>query len=101
MQFTVCVYLAMIPAGIILWLLNYLLSNIKKEKVFEHINVKYLRIISYCCFAVAGISLVMSVWRILAFFVALAFAFVGLLMRVLKNVFEQAVYLKEENDLTV
>ena len=43
----------------------------------------------------------MTVWRLLAVIVVLAFAFMGLLLRVLKNVFEQAVLLREENDLTV
>jgi len=51
-QFVSCVYAAMIPAGIIVYMLNRLLSNIRKENVFEHDNVKCLRIISYCCFAV-------------------------------------------------
>ena len=101
LQFVVCVYLAMIPAGAILVLLDKLLTNIRKEKVFEHVNVKYLRVISYCCFAIAAIAAVMSLWRVLGLIIAAAFGFVGLLLRVLKNVFEQAVILREENDLTV
>ena len=100
-QFVSSVYAAMIPAGIIVYLLNRLLSNIRKGEVFEHENVKCLRIISYCCFAIAAVSAVMTVWRLLAVIVVLAFAFMGLLLRVLKNVFEQAVLLREENDLTV
>ena len=100
-QFVSCVYAAMIPAGIIVYMLNRLLSNIRKENVFEHDNVKCLRIISYCCFAVAAVSAVMTVWRLLALIVVLSFAVMGLLLRVLKNVFEQAVLLREENDLTV
>lgn len=100
-QFVVCVYAAMIPAGVILFLLNSLLTNIKSERVFETDNVRILRIISYCCFAIAFVSAVMVLWRLLASVVALAFAFMGLLLRVLKNVFEQAVVLREENDLTV
>ena len=43
----------------------------------------------------------MLYWRMLAGVVFVSFAFVGLLLRVLKNVFEQAVLLREENDLTV
>lgn len=100
-QFNIIVYLAMIPAAVILIMLNRLLSNIRNEKVFERKNVSCLRIISYCCFVIAGLSLVMAYWRLLAGVVFIAFAFVGLLLRVLKNVFEQAVVLREENDLTV
>ncbi len=100
-QFVGCVYAAMIPAGVIVFLLNKLLTNIKKEKVFEHENVTVLRVISYCCFAISLISVVMTFWRLLGLVIVLAFAFMGLLLRVLKNVFEQAVVLREENDLTV
>lgn len=100
-QLVVMLYLAMIPAAIILVKINTLLSNIRIERVFEHDNVKCLRTISYCCFVIAALAAIMIYWRILAFVVVVAFGFVGLLLRVLKNVFEQAVVLREENDLTV
>ncbi len=100
-QFIVFVYLAMIPAGEIIYLLNSLLSNIKDGQIFDKMNVKCLRIISYCCFVISALSAVFMVWRFLAVIVALAFAFMGLLLRVLKNVFEQGVVMREENDLTV
>lgn len=101
LQFVICVYIAMLPAGVIIWMLNSLLSNIRDGYIFENDNVKLLRIISYCCFAIAAVSAVFTVWRLLAAVVALAFAFIGLMLRVLKNVFEQAVVMREENDLTV
>ena len=100
-QLVVLMYLAMIPAAIILIRLNTLLSNIRSGQIFEHDNVNCLRVISYSCFIIAVIAAVMIYWRILAFVVVVAFGFVGLLLRVLKNVFEQAVLLREENDLTV
>ena len=100
-QFIVCVYIAMIPAGAIVYLLNSLLSNIQDGVVFDSMNVKCLRIISYCCFVIAAVSAVMAVWRLLAVIVMLAFAFIGLLLRVLKNVFEHGIVIREENDLTV
>ncbi len=100
-QFVVLVYLAMIPSAIILFLLNSLLVNIKRGEVFEYKNVTCLRIISYCCFLIAALAAVMIYWRVLAVVVVTAFGFVGLLLRVLKNVFEQAVIIREENDLTV
>ena len=78
-----------------------MLSNIRSGQIFEHDNVNCLRVISYSCFIIAVIAAVMIYWRILAFVVVVAFGFVGLLLRVLKNVFEQAVLLREENDLTV
>lgn len=100
-QFTVIVYLAMFPAFIILFQLNRLLANIRSGSVFTKQNVSILRTISYCCFCIALLSLIMTIWRLLAAVIFAAFVFVGLLLRVLKNVFEQAVLLREENDLTV
>lgn len=100
-QFVAIVYVIMVPAFLILFLLNLLLSNIRREEVFEKKNVTILRVISYCCFAISVISAVMVLWRIMAIVICFSFAFVGLLLRVLKNVFEEAVVLREENDLTV
>ena len=100
-QFIVIVYLAMVPALVILFLLNRLLTNIRSEHIFTKQNVTILRVISYCCFCIALLSLVMAIWRLLAAVIFAAFVFIGLLLRVLKNVFEQAVLLREENDLTV
>ena len=99
--FVVCTYAAMAPGGAILFSLNLLLGNLRREKVFEHENVRYLRVISYCCFVIAAICAVISFVRPLGFALVASFLFIGLLLRVLKNVFEQAVYLREENDLTV
>lgn len=98
---TVLLYMEMIPAAVVLYKLNKLLSNIKTGKIFEHENVGCLRVISYSCFVIAAIAAVMIYWRILAFTLTVSFAFIGLLLRVLKNVFEQAVIIREENDLTV
>ena len=48
-------YLCCLPALIALFSLDRLLGNIKKDRVFVEINVRYLRIISWCCFAVAAL----------------------------------------------
>ena len=80
-----------------------LLNNISKKKIFVPENVKNLRIISWCCFAVAAL---LAVWGILTFLeiiflAAFIVGFIGLILRVVKNVFEEAVSIKEENDFTV
>ena len=64
-------------------------------------NVKLLRILSYCCFSVTLIFIYFSIYTPVSLAIALAAAFMGLILRVLKNVFSQAVELREENDLTV
>ena len=81
--------------------LDRLLSNIRQGKVFTSGNVKILRLISYCCFAVSVIFIYFSILRPFAWLVVIAAAFFGLILRVIKNIFEQAIVIKEENDFTI
>ena len=85
-----------------LWLLDRLLSNIRKEEIFIPQNVAYLRGISWACFAMCLPCLLIAVYGSQTFlFVMVAAAFMGLILRVVKNVIEAAVLIKEENDYTV
>ena len=89
---------------ITLYSLIRLLKNIRRGDIFIPKNVSYLRRISWCCFAVAAISLVIAILYvdIVPFLlVAGAAAFVGLMLRVVKNVMQNAVELREENELTI
>ena len=87
-----------------LYSLIRLLTNIRRGDVFTLRNVAYLRRISWCCFAVAAIALTVAILYvdIVPFLlVAGAAAFVGLMLRVVKNVMQQAVEIREENELTI
>ena len=53
------------------------------------------------CFAVAAVCLASSLYYQLFLLVAACAAFMGLLLRVIKNVFVRARELKEENDFTI
>ena len=99
--FASCFYPCALFAYITLYSLLKLLFNIKKQEIFIDRNVKYLRRISWCCFAVAAITLVGGVFYIPFLFVAIAAAFVGLMLRVVKNVMQNAVEISEENELTI
>ena len=79
-----------------------LLANMKRAEVFTESNVKYMRIISWCCFIVS-IACVISAfrWYLPFLVVAVAAAFVGLIIRIVKNVFQQANSMKSELDLTI
>ena len=99
--FASCFYPCALFAYITLYSLLRLLFNIKKQEIFINANVKYLRRISWCCFAVATITLVGGVFYIPFLFVAVAAAFVGLMLRVVKNVMQNAVEISEENELTI
>ena len=81
--------------------LDMLLANIRKGQPFISRNVTLLRIISYCCFAVSVLFIYFSFLKPFGFAIVFAAAFFGVILRVVKNCFEQAVALREENDLTV
>lgn len=100
MPMIITLYLAAV-ALVLVTALDRLLSNIRHDKVFIPANVKILRLISYCCFAVSVIFIYFSFIRPFAWLVVIAAAFFGLILRVIKNVFEQAIVIKEENDFTI
>lgn len=97
----VAMYLSLPPAFIALSRLMGLLTNIKSSRVFVRGNCDNLRALSYCCFAVCVIFAVFSFWRVSGLIVSFAAGFMGLILRVLKNVFEEAVALREENDAVI
>lgn len=94
-------YLCAVCGYIILAVLLKLIHNIAKSRIFVQENVKYLWILSNLCFLISLITLYLASQRILAFVLTFAAAFFGLILRVIKNCFNEAVAMREENDLTV
>lgn len=84
-----------------LYSLIKLLFNIKNREIFIVKNVTFLRVISWCCFAVASITLMGGIVYLPFFAISVAAAFVGLMLRVVKNVMQNAIELKAENELTI
>ena len=97
----ITLYCAAVPALILIIALDRLLANIRKGNAFIKENVICLRIISYCCFAASVIFIYFGFLRHFALFIVAAAAFFGLILRVVKNVFEQAIEIREENDYTI
>lgn len=99
--FMATVYFCAVPLGAILWNLYRLVVRIEGEEIFTEDNIKSLRLMSWMCFVVAVICLIsISYYGFYLIFAACA-VFMGLLLRVLKNVFVRAKEIKEENDYTV
>lgn len=88
-------------AAAALYMLIRLLLNIDKEKIFITANVKYFRYISWCCYAVMIITAIFTVRYIPLLVIAVAMGIIGTLLRVVKNIMQSAVELREENDLTI
>ena len=95
------IYICCLLALVALFFLNQLLANIRMGIVFEEKNVKILRRISWCCFFVALVLAVGLIFSMVFLFLSVMAGFVGLILRVVKNVFEAAVELKAENDFTI
>jgi len=95
------VYACAVPGLLSLFCLDRLLANIRRGDVFSEKNIKLLRTLSWCSFIVSLILFVSGFYYILFVIIAVCAAFLGLILRVIKNVFEQALLIKEENDYTI
>ncbi len=102
-------FYAVVPLGYIaLVCLDKILGNIKKDIVFDVKNIKLLNIITWCCFIACAVGLVSYViiavmYKSIETVILLAFgeAFMALVVRVVRNVMNKAIIIKEENDLVV
>ena len=99
--FCICFYSSSVFAATILYCLARLLLNIKKNLIFILENAKYLKVVSWCCFVIAIITLGGGIFYMPLLSIAAAGCFTGVLLRVLKNVMENAIELKEEKELTI
>lgn len=95
-------YVALTFITIIDILLFMLLTRVKEGKVFTAESVSLIRGISWGCYIVAGVFCGLAVYFVfVGLMVAFVVAFLGLCLRVVKNVIEEATEIKAENDMTV
>lgn len=102
----VLLYSASLPVAVADIMLIRLLALVRKSQVFTPQSVGSLRGISWCCF---GESLILLSVGLILFNIfapvicvtAFAAAFLGIVLRVVKNVIEEAVAIKSENDFTI
>lgn len=97
----VCVYLAWPVGAVTLVRLTKLLKNIEKERIFDPVNTRHLSAISICCFLAAALSCVVGVFHYALFVFGLMAFLGGIVLRVVMQVFDKAIAIKEENDMTV
>ena len=95
-------FLLLIPVGVADGYLVKLLLLVRRHLVFTEKAVACLRTISWCCFIEAALCLITARIYFPAHYAAAFVAgFLGLVLRVVKNVIEEAVALKAENDFTI
>ena len=97
----ITLYAASAAAYVLLYHLYRLLVNIEDEQVFVAGNVRHLRAASWCCMAVAALALAGAAFYLPMVLVAAAAAFMGLIVRIIKIVFQRAIGMKAELDLTI
>ncbi len=96
------IYVCSIPAYITLYCLYRLVVNIEKGQVFIAENVAGLRLVSWCCVFVSVVCFLSGaiIWFTLLVISAAA-GFMALIVRVVKNIFEHAIEMKDELDFTI
>lgn len=95
------IYLCSIFAWLLLVRLWRLLRNMQAGRVFEEENVRILRAVSWYCVGVCFICLASAAYYIPFAAVGIAAGFMALIVRIVKNVFQQAIAMKSELDFTV
>lgn len=94
-------YLCSPLAAVVLFQTERFLVRIKNKEVFTEKNVKALRILSYMCFLAVPFSIPLCFFFAGAFPIPASAGVLGLILRVLKNIFAEGCEIKSENDLTV
>lgn len=99
--FLITIYVGAVPAAGLLVCLYVLLHRIGSGLVFVKENTTCLRLISWCCFVGAVVALASGVYYLPWVAVGVAAAFMGLVVRVVKNVVAKAVSLQDDADYTI
>ena len=94
-------YLALLVAAAADLMLFLLLLRVGRGEVFTENSVSLISGISYCLFAIGVIFAVIGFRFLVSFLAAFAGIFLGLCIRVVKNVIDEGVRIKSENDLTI
>lgn len=97
----VTIYVCSVFGWLVLVRLWQLLRNIRDTRVFVRENVRILRIVSWCCAVVGAICLLSAFYYLPFGLVGVAALFMALIVRIVKNVFQQAIDMKDDLDLTI
>lgn len=99
--FWIWFYLLMVTAAVCCAALMLILRRVRNGLVFSPLTVSLLRFLSWGCMFIAVVCLAVVYYFHMAYLITLVAGFVGLCLRVVKNVLEHATEMKNENDLTV
>ena len=94
-------YVGIAAIALAVGMLFVLLLRVKVGKVFTDKSVALIRGVSWACYLLALSYIGIGFTYNLSFAAAFLAVFLGLCLRVVKNVLEEACRIKDENDLTV
>jgi len=100
-MFLCTIYAGCIPAAALLVCLFVLLRRISIGRVFVRENTACLRYISWCCYVGSAVCLISAIYYIPWLAIGIAAAFMGLIVRVIKNVVAKAISLQDDADYTI
>lgn len=97
----VVAYLVLAVAAVADLFLFLLLLRVRDGEVFTGRSVVLIRGVAWCCVLFGVLFAALGHYFHIAFALGFAVIFLGVCLRVVKNVVEEAVDIKQENDLTV
>ena len=97
----ITIYIALAIAYLADGAMLLLLCRVRRELVFTDRSVACLRTLSWCCIGEAVCFFLVGYYFRFSFAVAFAAFFIGIALRVVKNVIEEATAIKAENDFTI
>ena len=99
--FVAIFYLCTVITYGILFSVMRLLLNIRKNIVFDKDNTRMMKFISLGCFSICGICLFGMTVSLSLGLIALIGLFVGLIVRCVRIVMDEAINMRSELDLTI
>lgn len=104
-QYAALLMVSLYSGSVFAWLCLYrlwrLLDNIRRGELFVSENVRCMRAVSWCCAGASAVCALSALYYTPFLFITVAAGFMALIVRIVKNAFEQAIAMKDELDLTV
>ena len=97
----VVMYLCTAVGWVFIFCMWQLLANIRRGDVFVEENVKLMTLVSLLMLLAALLTVAGCFFYLPFIFVSISALFVALIVRIVKTVFQQAIAMKSELDLTI
>ena len=94
-------YMALVIMGMADVMLFNLLLRVRNGEVFTAKSVGLIRGVSWCAILLGMVFAVLVYYFRISFLISFACVFLGICVRVVKNVIEQATEIKSEHDFTI